>query len=95
MYVEDKSGGLMEGAAARIGWVQFSRSGLSITYRGMKLLRMKGGGVSGNYMSEESRNEFWVSGVKVRGSNAHSAESVSVLVDDDAVEELARIRAGK
>ena len=48
MYVENKDGDL-DGAAARIGWVTFSKTGLTVYYRGRTLKRMKGRGISGNY----------------------------------------------
>jgi hypothetical protein len=91
MYVENKQGDI-DGADARIGWVTFSRSGQTIYYRGRTLQRLAGGGVSGNYFDAETREEYWVSGVKRRGSNAHPTRSVTILVDEDAVEEFERIK---
>ena len=90
MYVESKSGAL-EGADARIGWVTFSKTGKSIYYRGRSLLRAKG--VAGNYIDADSGEEFWVSGVKQRGSNVHPAERrIKVVVDDDALVEYQAVR---
>lgn len=91
MYIENKDG-TIDGAAARIGWVSFSRTGLSVHYRGRVLKRAKGRAVSGNYYDAASGEEYWVSGIKTRGSNTHPAESVKVHVDPDAREELERIR---
>lgn len=86
MYIEAKAGDI-DGERARIGWVTFSRSGRSIYYRNLKLARIKGGGVAGNYLDEATGDEFWVSGVKSRGSNGHPAESgISVVVDPDALD---------
>jgi hypothetical protein len=94
MYVEAKTGHI-DGAAARIGWVTFSRSGRSVRYRDLTLARIKGGGISGNYFDEATGREFWVSGVKTRGSNRHPSESgVSVVVDPDAVEAFNSLRIG-
>lgn len=53
MYVENKDGKI-DGAAARIGWVGFSKSGLSIHYRGRTLSRSKGAGSRGNYFDMET-----------------------------------------
>jgi hypothetical protein len=92
MYVENK-GGEIDGSRARIGWVTFSKTGKSIFYRGVELSRLKGGGVSGNYFDCATGAEFWVSGVKLRGSNAHWAESVSIAIDDDAKEAYAALRS--
>src|SRR5262245_64077484 len=94
MYVECKDGD-MDGAVARIGWVTFSRSGRSVYYRGRMLTRMKGGGVRGNYMDTDAGLEYWVSGVKRKGSNVHWAESAQVQVDEDALEEYRRIRTAR
>jgi hypothetical protein len=81
MYVELKSGHSDNGPAW-IGRVTFSKSGRSIFYRNRELIRVKGG-VSGNYMDVQTREEFWVSGVKSNGSNRHSAGSGPVQIDDD------------
>ncbi len=90
MYVENKDGDI-DGVDARIGWVTFSKSGRSVYYRGKTLKRAKGGGIAGNHFDEETGEEYWVSGIKKRGSNAHWAESASIAVDDDAKEEYERI----
>jgi hypothetical protein len=90
MYVENKDGDI-DGAAARIGWVTFSKTGQSVYYRGRTLL--KANGISGNFCDVENGEEYWVSGVKKRGSNVHWAESVTVLIDDDAREEYRKLRS--
>ncbi len=93
MYVENKSGDI-DGVAARIGWVEFSKTGYTVYYRGRVLQRAKGGGISGNHFDTETGEEYWISGIKKRGSNAHWAEPVRVEVDEDAREEYARLRRG-
>ena len=93
MYVENKDG-LLDGFSARIGWVEFSKTGRTIRYRGRSLVAIGGRGVSGNFMDEETREEFWVSGVKAKGSNAHASAPVKVAIDEDAEEEYKRIRGG-
>jgi hypothetical protein len=93
MYIENKDG-LIEGIAARIGWVEFSKTGRTLYYRGRSLAAAKGGGVRGNFICEETGQEFWVSGIKKRGSNSHPSESVSIAIDEDAKEEYERIRRG-
>ena len=84
MYVENKDGDI-DGAAGRIGWVTFSKSGKSIYYRGRELL--KANVIRGNFIDVATGEEYWVSGVKKRGSNAHWAERVSIEIDPDALEE--------
>ena len=91
MYVENKDGQI-DGISARIGWVTFSKTGLTIYYRDKVLKRSKGQGIRGNYYDEESGDEFWVSGVKRRGSNAHWAEPVDTCIDSDAMEEYKKIK---
>jgi hypothetical protein len=94
MYIECKSG-LIDGVSARIGWVTFSKSGRSVYYRGRSLGRMKGGGISGNYIDADTGEEFWISGVKQKGSNVHPAEQgITVAVDEDASEALEQLRRG-
>jgi hypothetical protein len=94
MYVENKSGDL-DGAPARIGWVTFSKSGLSVYYKGRTLKRLGGRGVSGNHYDEATGEEYWISGVKKNGSNRHWASRIKVQVDEDAQEEYDRIRRGR
>lgn len=90
MYVENKDGNI-DGIAARIGWVEFSKSGRSVYYRGRTLKRAGGQSIRGNHYDEETGEKYWVSGVKKRGSNAHWAEPVEIAIDDDAKEEYQRI----
>lgn len=92
MYVENKDG-LIDGVSGRIGWVGFSKTGQTVYYRGRTL--HKGSGVRGNFIDADTREEYWISGVKKRGSNAHPAEqAVDVEVDADALDEYRAIRAG-
>ena len=93
MYVENKDG-LIDGARARIGWVEFSKSGRTVRCRDRSLVAVGGRGVAGNFMDEATREEFWVSGVKARGSNAHPSAPARVVVDDDAVAAYAALRTG-
>jgi hypothetical protein len=91
MYVENKDG-LIDGVQSRIGWVSFSKTGQTVYYRGRML--QKASGTSGNFFDVESREEYWVSGVKRRGSNAHPAErGVSIEVDPDAIDEYRTVRS--
>jgi len=92
MYVENKNGDI-DGVPGRIGWVTFSRSGRSVFYRGRTLKRMKGGGISGNFYDEATGDEYWISGVKRKGSNRHWASSIKIEVDADAQAEYKRLRS--
>lgn len=90
MYVESK-GSPIDGAHARIGWVTFSKTGKTVYYR-EKTLQKASRGIAGNFFDTETGDEYWVSGIKTKGSNAHPHTPVKVAVDDDAVEEYERIR---
>ncbi len=84
MYVECKDGDI-DGADARIGWVRYSKTGRSVYYRGLTLSAIGGRGGAGNFIDAETGTEYWVSGIKKRGSNLHPAESgKKVVVDEDA-----------
>lgn len=83
MYVELKSG-FSDNGPARIGRVTFSKSGLSVFYRGLELHRLSGRGVcGGNYFDEATGNEYWVSGLKKNGQDRHHCGRGEVLVDKD------------
>jgi hypothetical protein len=92
MYVENKDGDI-DGVAGRIGWVEFSKTGRTVYYRGRELGSIGGRGVRGNFIDVASREEFWVSGVKQRGSNSHWAERIAVEIDADALEAYRALRS--
>jgi hypothetical protein len=92
MYVENKDGTL-DGVNGRIGWVTFSKTGQTVYYRGRSLQKTSRG-TRGNFFDTETGEEYWVSGVKKRGSNTHWAESnISVEIDPDALEEYRALRS--
>ncbi|HEY4031695.1 MAG TPA: hypothetical protein VGM25_15235 [Caulobacteraceae bacterium] len=92
MYVENKDG-LIDGVNARICWVAFSKTGQTVYYRGLTLQKSSGAGVRGNFFDIDNGQEYWISGVKTRGSNAHPAEQgVRVEIDADALDEYRAIR---
>lgn len=85
---------LAEIKAVTLQWsrVTFSKTGHTVYYRGRTLQKTGGQGVRGNFRNQETGEEYWVSGVKKRGSNAHWAEAVKISVDADAFEEYSRLR---
>lgn len=91
MYIENKNGEI-DGANARIGWAKFSKTGRTVYYRGLELSKARG--VSGNFLHMPTGDEYWISGVKKRGSNTHWAEHASVIVDDDALDAYSELRSG-
>jgi hypothetical protein len=90
-YVELKSGHKDNGPAW-IARVAMSRSGATIYFNGRALKRVKGGGISSNYVDLESRERFWVSGVKKNGEDRHWAGGGRVLVENAAVGEYLAFR---
>lgn len=85
MYVENKQGQI-DGLKARIGWVEFSKSGLSIYYRGRVFKRLGGQGIRGNYYDKETMEEYWISGVKQDKTDSHWSSSITPEIDHDAKE---------
>jgi len=94
MYVENKDG-LLEDHSAWIGWVTFSRTGRSVYYKGRNLRAIGGKGIRGNFIDEDTGEEYWVSGVKRRGSNTHPvAGGAKPMIDEDAKDAYAKLKRG-
>ena len=82
MYIENKKTG-----EAHIGRVSFSRTLQTVYYGDRTLHRSGSQGIKGNFFDAATREEYWVSGPKKRGGDAHPAERVTVIVDEDVKEE--------
>lgn len=82
MYIECKGGGL--DGPARIGWVEFSRSGRSLYYAGKRLAKTKSG-YKYNCFDVETGECYWISGPKRNG--ADKLYGGVVEIDEDAREE--------
>ncbi len=91
MYIENKDGHI-DGVNARIGWAGFSRTGRTVYYRDLELTKART--ASGNFVHFPTGDEYWISGVKKRGSNVHWAEPASVAIDDDALDAYTVLRSG-
>jgi hypothetical protein len=85
-YIELKTGHGDSGPAW-IARVKMSRSGASLYFADKCLHRLGGGGVAGNYFDVETREEYWVSGVKKDGSDRHWAGSGKIQIETSAVSE--------
>jgi hypothetical protein len=86
MYIEDKSGGL--NGPARIGRVEYSKSGRSLHYAGRTFRSLKGGGISkSNYADVETGEEFWISGPRKDGDDRLYVGRQPVEIDEDVREE--------
>ena len=85
IYVELKSGYSDDGPAW-IGRAEYSKSGRTIDFNGQAFQSAKGAGVGANYYDVESRDEYWISGVKKNESDRHWAGKGMVQIDEECVE---------
>jgi len=67
-YIELKSG-FSDNGPAWIAKVKLSKSGNTLYFNNKAFRRCRG--VSGNYYDIETREEYWISGVKKDGSDRH------------------------
>jgi len=91
IYVELKSGQSDRGSA----WItraQVSKSGRTLYFNGRALKSLFGSGVYANYICMQTGDEFWVSGVKVRGGDRHWAGGGPVMVDARVLDDYLRVR---
>lgn len=86
MYFEYKGDGL-QGGAARIGRVRFSKTGKTLYYGGNSFRSLKGSGSKSNYFDVESGAEYWISGCKRDGTDRLYGERVPIEIDDDVRDE--------
>jgi len=67
MYIEYKGDGL--NGTAQIGRATFSRSGLSLHYRGKTFQSLTGRGFKANYFDVETGEHYWISGPRRDGAD--------------------------
>lgn len=85
MYIEYKGGGLT--GEARIGRVKFSKTMKSIHYKGKTFLSLKGSGFKANFIEEETRESYWISGCKKDGTDRLYGERLPIFIDEDIQKE--------
>ena len=88
-YIELKSGYSDDGPAW-IGYVRSSKSGRTVYFNDRAYQPLRGG--RGSYFDVESGEEYWISGIKRRGSNRHPCGRGKIVVDRRAVGELLAIK---
>ena len=93
MYIEDKSQGLS--GPARIGRVEFSKTGRTLYYRGRSFQSLKGSGFKSNYYDLETGDEFWISGPRKDGADRLYGEGLPVEIDEDVRDEYWREIRGR
>jgi hypothetical protein len=89
-YIELKSGHNDRGPAW-IAHVKQSKSQRTVYFNGRALGRLSGRHNGGNHIDIESREIFWVSGIKKDGCDRHWAGGGVVHVERAAVEEYLQI----
>lgn len=82
MYIECKATGLT--GPARIGRVEFSKTGKTIYYQGRTFQSLKGRGFKSNFYDVESGEEYWISGPRKDGADRLYGERALVEIDPDA-----------
>lgn len=82
MYLELKSG-YNDNGPAWIGYVKASKSGQTLYWNDHAFQKYNGG--CSNYVDIETGDEYWISGVKKRGTNRHWAGSGTIQMDRRAV----------
>lgn len=90
LYVELKSGHHHDGPAW-IGRGYFSKTGRTVYFNNLALHRVGGQGVLGNHVDVSTGQEYWVSGVKRRGSDRHWAASGVIRLDSRVVAEYVQV----
>jgi hypothetical protein len=83
MYIEFKGGELT--GPARIGRVQFSKTGRTVCYGGRSLQKLLRGGYKANYFDTETGATYWISGCRKDGADSLYPQVVEV--DEDVREE--------
>ncbi len=83
MYIELKGDELV--GPARIGRVEFSKSGKSIHYKGKTFETLKGRGFKANYFNVGTGEHYWISGCKKDGMDA--LYPTDVEIDGDVLQE--------
>jgi hypothetical protein len=87
MYVELKTG-YSDNGPAWIGKASFSKTGRTIYFNGQAF---QGGRIGGNHYELESRDMYWMSGVKKDSSERHWAGSGKIKIDRSVIPEYLAI----
>jgi hypothetical protein len=83
MYIESKAESL--NGPARIGRVTFSKTGLTLDYKGREFQKFQG--YKANHFDLETRDEYWISGPRRDGEDRLYVSNLAVEIDEDVREE--------
>jgi hypothetical protein len=90
MYIEHKTEQNDRGSAW-IGKVEFSKSGQTVYFNGCAYKKTTGTAYaysgSSNYYDLESREEYWISGIKKNGQDRHWAGGGKIMIDRKVADE--------
>ena len=92
MYIELKTG-YNDNGPAWIGFVMTSKTKKTIYFNDRAF--QKYNGIGSNYYDIESGDEYWISGIKARGSNRHWAGNGKIMIDSRAVEQYLELTGEK
>lgn len=90
MYIEHKTD-QNDNGRAWIGKVEFSKSGQTLYFNGLALKKMTGTAYAysscSNYYDLESKEGYWVSGIKKNGQDRHWAGGGKIMIDRKMIDE--------
>lgn len=88
MYIEYKGDGLT--GPARIGRVEFSKTGKTLYYQDKAFQSKKGSGFKSNFFAVETGEDYWISGPRKDGQDRLYGERQPIYIDDDVREDYWR-----
>jgi len=94
MYIEHKTNRSDRGNAW-IGKVEFSKSGQTIYFNGQAFKNTKGYAYaysdSSNHYDIETKDGYWISGIKKNGQDRHWAGGGKIMIDRKVVDEYEQL----
>ena len=88
MYIELKSG-YSDNGPAWIGLVTFSRTKTTVYFNNKAYKKSRGTG--SNFYDIETREGYWISGVKKNGEDRHWAGNGKILIDKKVINDYLKI----
>jgi len=89
IYVELKTG-YSDNGPAWIGNGFYNRTRKTVYFNGQVFCRSQG--ISSNHIDLETRDEYWISGVKKNGTDRHWAGTGTIMIDQSVVDDYLMLR---
>lgn len=89
IYVELKTG-YSDNGPAWIGNGFYNRTRKTVYFNGRVFRRSQG--ISGNHIDLETRDEYWISGVKKKGTDRHRAGTGTIMIDESVIDDYLTLR---